>query len=436
MDDAVWAGDPSFQVARNELIIQSTPPQSAINVTESCSQQSATRAIREKDEEIESLRNQLFVLQAQHEIFRKLRSVETPVNSQMLQNRDINTHSHVDCARSSSPSDSHVSRDSFATPLSGTQMLEAPPKNFSVGTEIDAKPLYSSVISAASTPVSIDTSRLPKPKPYAFPHITASSIENNILSSNYGRAPVENMRDTAYAGVSQNKTRDPKLNEKRLKSPKDAEMLMKAARKPGNLKALNAVKWELRKAHAVAKDHRTPADNRLIAEWRTAEWDDGSHALREVVLKTAMPISPVTDAPIEEWVKFYGAMSTHQFPPSVRRDEQGLPLRSDVKALRTVARLRPEKTIPNSPNTGYFKPVVVRLFSVHGAYHESILRQGLHVASPAKYTPYVGSLADGVTGDDIACHFAACGVTVEDAENDLGPWARNSIYLRPEFQQG
>lgn len=67
--------------------------------------------------------------------------------------------------------------------------------------------------------------------------------------------------------------------------------------------------------------------------------------------------------------------------------------------------------------------VVTELFSELGGY-ENILRRGAFSVSPqVNHVPYMGSV-DNISKENIARHFAGCGVTIPVAENELGPWAR------------
>jgi hypothetical protein len=64
---------------------------------------------------------------------------------------------------------------------------------------------------------------------------------------------------------------------KPLKSIKEANMFMNMAHQPGNVAALWKVKRLLRAAQETKKEERTAGQKHLIAEWRSAEWDDGSY---------------------------------------------------------------------------------------------------------------------------------------------------------------
>jgi len=70
--------------------------------------------------------------------------------------------------------------------------------------------------------------------------------------------------------------------------------------------------------------------------------------------------------------------------------------------------------------------VVTELFSELGGY-ENILRRGAFSVSPqVGYASYVG-VAEDISKESVARHFAACGVTIPMADNELGPWAREYI---------
>jgi len=78
-----------------------------------------------------------------------------------------------------------------------------------------------------------------------------------------------------------------------------------------------------------------------------------------------------------------------------------------------------------------FMTRVVSLFSVLGAYAEKIKADGLVVASVAMYKAYRVSVGGNVREEDVARHFAQCGITVSVAENELEPWATYYLSQAP-----
>ena len=198
--------------------------------------------------------------------------------------------------------------------------------------------------------------------------------------------------------------------------------LLEEANKPGNIDHYKKVKELCADAHA-AKDRRTEVQKYLLVKWKTPDWvkkpqtpDNGN---------TRPPINPLRDDPPEDWVAYY-AVFPDSWPLGVRQDTDGKPLLSDMKASRTVARLRPEMVI-DEPTTRTarlrFKETVINLFSTPRAYHQALTRSNFTIAPQVTYQPFVDSLED-ITPDGVARHFAMCGISVAIAERELGPWAR------------
>jgi len=205
-------------------------------------------------------------------------------------------------------------------------------------------------------------------------------------------------------------------------------MLINIAHKPGNVAALWKVKFLRREAQETKKEERTPVQTHLIEKWRSPEWDDGSYSPPKP--KRKGPPNPIADASAEEWAVYYATLPTtsSQLPRELRRDPEGKPLLSDVIALRTVTRLKPGKSDDNGIQ---FKPAVAQFFSVQGAYEDSLRNQNLTIAPSVTYTPYTGS-----NTDDIARHFASCGITCAVANTNLGPWAREYLQSHPDTSEG
>jgi len=201
-------------------------------------------------------------------------------------------------------------------------------------------------------------------------------------------------------------------------------MLMNMAHRPGNVAALRKVKCLRIEAQETEKKERTDVQTHLLEMWRSVEWDDGSPPKP----KRKGPPNPTASA--EEWKVYYATLPTTspQLPRELRRDPEGKPLLSDVIALRTVARLKPGKSDDNGIQ---FKPAVAQFFSVQGAYEDSLRNQNLTIAPSVTYTPYTGS-----NTDDIARHFASCGITYAVANTHLGPWAREYLQSHPDTSEG
>ncbi|KAF8428868.1 hypothetical protein L210DRAFT_3563945 [Boletus edulis BED1] len=215
---------------------------------------------------------------------------------------------------------------------------------------------------------------------------------------------------------------------KPAKSIKQIQSLIKAAHQPGNHQALTKVKALCSEAHRTPREQKTEIQRYLLSTWRTPDWEHPTSAAR-----LSAPLNnPRLEDPVECWVAYYAA-NPSSCPKGIRRDADGRPFTSDMRASRTVARLRPV-VLPNDPESREarqkFMAVVTELFSELGGY-ENILRRGAFSVSPQiGYVPYVGT-ADTVTKESVARHFAACGATITMADNELGPWARE--YVRDVF---
>lgn len=206
------------------------------------------------------------------------------------------------------------------------------------------------------------------------------------------------------------------------KNLRQLQALMSAAHQPGNERALAKVKALCAEAHQTPREQKTEMQRFLLANWRnpSAAGEGLTHPLPPPpsVVKT----NPRMDDPVQVWYEY---LCAHQgsWPRGVRRDSRGRPNLSDLKASRTVARLRPEVE-PNG-NTSFrsdFMLQVTRLFATPGAYEGNLERNGLRVSPMVTYQSYEGPF--NVTLEDIARHFADCGITSTVAAQELEPWAR------------
>ncbi|KAG0697365.1 hypothetical protein DFH29DRAFT_946517 [Suillus ampliporus] len=212
---------------------------------------------------------------------------------------------------------------------------------------------------------------------------------------------------------------------KPAKSIKQVQSLIKAAHQPGNYSALTKVKALCSEAHKTPRDQKTEVQRYLLSNWRTPDWEHPAS-----LSKLPAPLNnPRLEDPVECWVSYYAA-NPSSCPKGIRREADGRPVVSDMKASRTVARLRP-LVHPSDPDSREgrqkYMTVVTELFSEPGEY-SNILRRGAFSVSPhVCYAPYVG-MVDSIDKLSIARHFAACGVTITMADDELGPWAQE--YLR------
>jgi hypothetical protein len=218
--------------------------------------------------------------------------------------------------------------------------------------------------------------------------------------------------------------REPAQTAKKHKPLKinEAKRLMNLAHEPGNVAVLGKVQQLLRVARETTKEERTPGQKHLLAEWRSVEWDIGNYPPRKPRPPKGAK-TPVADASAEDWAAYYATLSVK----GLRRDSEGKPILSDVKALRTVARLRPVKSdnnkTPDNKIPDQFKPAVAQFFSVHDAYKNLLRNENIPIAPSVTYTPYSGSY----DANNIARHFAECGITYAVANTELGPWAEEYL---------
>jgi len=322
------------------------------------------------------------------------------------------------------------SATSFTTPLCGMDMsLEL--AQGSTEDSISSKHLtHSPAVSAASIAPSVEAARLPQPRPFfSIPLSTQPlTMENLAETTTDSVRDLQNDPNSTYGSTAtapQAWQTAERRRPKPVKNLKEMNMLIRAARESGNWAALTKVKRLLREAHATAKGERTSVQNHLIEKWRTVEWDDGSRPPRHS-RAPKRPRDPHKEDPPEVWQAYYAACPELLIPSlGIRRDDEGVPLLSDVKAVRTVSRLKPEKALSTPEALKNFKTAVARLFLVHGAYQESLMRLGVTVADQVTYGPYDGP--PDATFDDVASHFAACGITYVMADIEMGPWAREYL---------
>lgn len=209
------------------------------------------------------------------------------------------------------------------------------------------------------------------------------------------------------------------------KSIKQIQSLIRAAHQPGNYQALTKVKALCSEAHRTPREQKTEVQRYLLSTWRTPDWEHPTS-----MPKLPMPMNnPRLEDPIEVWVAYYAA-NPSSCPKGVRREVDGRPNVSDMRASRRVARLRPQVHSNDADSREArqrFMAIVTELFSDKGGY-ENILRRGAFSVSPhVDFAPYVGA-AEDISKESVARHFAACGVTITVADNELGPWAQQYIH--------
>ncbi|KAJ4480106.1 hypothetical protein J3R30DRAFT_3701405 [Lentinula aciculospora] len=132
----------------------------------------------------------------------------------------------------------------------------------------------------------------------------------------------------------------------------------------------------------------------------------------------------ITDPP-ETWFQYLKAHSL-SWPNGVRKESNGDPWMADLVASRMFARLRPpNKSDVTKHARNQFTASTISLFTDRGRYKSLVRWLGLRISSVANYVPFVdpsGGLGT-VSEEDVARHYASCGVTVEEVETEVEGWA-------------
>lgn len=279
----------------------------------------------------------------------------------------------------------------------------------------------------------------PRPISYAAMASSASPIAFTTSASGQrviqipprpsGSAPSPGTITTPTPPVQSSFPRNPK-------TVRQLQTLMVAAHEPGNEAALSRVKALCSEAHATPREQKTELQKVLLSSWRNPTHGGGappSVPIPPAPLRTParvgshwsplIKMNPRADDPAEVWYEY---LCTHQasWPRGVRRDTHNKPVLTDLKASRTVARLRPEAD--SSENTAprvEFIACVTKLFSTSGAYQEHVRVKNFRIAPNVSLRPYRGPAT--ITVEDVVRHFADCGVTVDAAAQELEPWAQN-----------
>lgn len=392
---AAFANDPSFQRAR-ELRSRGTAISHHAELEQARATITGLRAeLAASEEERKSLRRRMKGYAAR---------------------RDFASPDTLESSRSSSPVDSLSSNEScFATPAAETDDL--PP------TDIVPGPPTSRLSESPLTPPTSFTVPSDERQPDVQPQQQVSTMgrrASDVRSNSY----------TESVAASSTGPASPSWHTagKVIKTPKtikQVDTLLKDANKPGNIEHYKKVKELCAEAHAAA-DMRTNLQKYLLVKWRTPEWVKGTQGSSST-LPVTPPLNPLRDDPPEKWVEYY-AIFPASIPSGVRMDADGKPRLSDMKASRTMARLRPEMMV-DGPTTAQarlqFKETAIYLFSDAQRYRQ-LTRNGKDIAPQAVYEPFVGSL-DSITTENVARHFAACGISVKAACEEMEPWARECL---------
>ncbi|KIL59566.1 hypothetical protein M378DRAFT_14699 [Amanita muscaria Koide BX008] len=205
----------------------------------------------------------------------------------------------------------------------------------------------------------------------------------------------------------------------------ELEDLMRAAHEPGNFRALNKIKVMCAEAHNTPREQKTPVQQHLLIHWRNPEGsnDTGGHP-PSPTQGSRLKTNPRRDDPVEVWFDY---LSTHHisWPRGVRRDSNDRPYLPDLKASRTVAQLRPNDatTEPAAMIRFEFMQTVTDIFERQRFYKAILDKYHIEVSPVTDLRPY--HFPPPITIESVARHFAQCGVTVHQAQEEIEQWARN-----------
>ncbi|KAF5392398.1 hypothetical protein D9757_001548 [Collybiopsis confluens] len=228
----------------------------------------------------------------------------------------------------------------------------------------------------------------------------------------------------------------------------------------GDAVVLAQCKALAKEAHSVGSEEKTYGMRLVLMQWRnpplrpqapsnpdhsisaptiptsssssiTRHGNRGAHARESEVRTRPERISsglsnPKAEDPAEKWFEYLKTHST-SWPNGVRKGQNGDPNMSDLRASRIHAQVRP----PGPPQypTAYrltFTISTVSLFGNKGRYRSIVGRLRLRIAPVPRYHSYPGeggSIDLNVSEEDVARHYATCGVTVKEAEEFIEDWA-------------
>ncbi|KAK7454517.1 hypothetical protein VKT23_011271 [Stygiomarasmius scandens] len=211
-------------------------------------------------------------------------------------------------------------------------------------------------------------------------------------------------------------------NERVLKALRD---LMRRAHS-GDTEALFRVKAMCREAHATPTEQKTFAQKVILSEWRVPlEIRQASVASgrRPPPRQDDVPglVNPRLEDGVDVWYNYYCYYKS-SLPRGVPQDAAGRPVRSYLSASRTFARLRPPPDTP-SPQRMEFITSMIKLFTTPGAYAITLRKERLEIAARKRFRPFVPQPGVAISTDEVAKHFASCGVNLMEARDELEPWA-------------
>ncbi|KAE9410760.1 hypothetical protein BT96DRAFT_912228 [Gymnopus androsaceus JB14] len=134
--------------------------------------------------------------------------------------------------------------------------------------------------------------------------------------------------------------------------------------------------------------------------------------------------NPRKDDPPEVWLEFL-RIHAGNWPVGVRKQSNGDAVLSDLIASRMLAHMRPDLQPSPSLRQNYVA-AVLSLFTVKGRYKDLVAHLGLQISPITTFrvfTPDSAESANIISEEDVARHYASCGVTVKMAEENVENWA-------------
>ncbi|KZP27411.1 hypothetical protein FIBSPDRAFT_853603 [Athelia psychrophila] len=199
------------------------------------------------------------------------------------------------------------------------------------------------------------------------------------------------------------------------------DSLMKAANQPENHDQVTFIKALV--GEAMLATDKSHLQRYLVKNWKTPVWKGGRGAAPTVSIA-----QPQRHDPPETWLAWY-EVHPQQFLVGIRRDTQNKLFLSDIRASRLIARLRPITVKGDQASREcqiQFDQLSIELFSTPHRYEQVLTTLGSAIAKEAAHVAYGGPPTD-VTLESVGRHFAACGISLETAEQVLGPWMRERL---------
>ncbi|KAE9389317.1 hypothetical protein BT96DRAFT_946946 [Gymnopus androsaceus JB14] len=186
-------------------------------------------------------------------------------------------------------------------------------------------------------------------------------------------------------------------------------------------------------AHATEPEKKTFGMNFVLTQWRNPSSDP---SIRSSSSASSIPASrqtnyrarvagipnPRAEDPPEVWLQF---LRTHpsNWPIGVRKQSNGDAVLSDLIASRMLAHTRPSLQ-SSSLLRQQFVNVMLSLFTMKGRYEKLVNRLALKIAPIVKYRPFSdSSRSESISEEDVARHYASCGLTIKMVEENVENWA-------------